>query len=385
MQSIQDVELVANFVKITVITNPLTIIKSGKTNIMGFTCSTIIRNVADFFKKVQIIIMANLLVVSSCLQISQKQAAYPEDSTQSKTNVLSLGNGAEHLESDTTQYPTPELPSVEIDFPFDPLIEQMVFMQGGLFLMGCTTEQGYECTREEKPVHLVRLSNFYISKYEVSVIQFKQFVQESGYKTDAEKGDGSYIWLGHVWDKLKEIHWRHDVKGVLRPEVDYSHPVIHVSWNDAVAFCKWLSNKTGKTYRLPTEAEWEFAARGGFLADSANLTMYSGGNFINEVGWFSGNSNGETQAVGQKKPNQAGLYDMSGNVLEWCSNWFGPYSSNDKINPQGQVIGSLKVLRGGSWHNLANHCRTTYRLGYAPTSRNYLIGFRVVMDHKSTK
>ncbi|MFZ4428694.1 MAG: SUMF1/EgtB/PvdO family nonheme iron enzyme, partial [Saprospiraceae bacterium] len=248
--------------------------------------------------------------------------------------------------------------------------DDMVQVIGGIFQMGSNDGES-----DEQPVHAVTVSNFFISKYEVTVKQFKEFADASGYKTDAEKDGGSYLWNGKEWEKKSGINWRHDASGILRPASDYNHPVIHVSWNDAVEYCKWLSNKTGKTYRLPTEAEWEYAARGGSSSRGFN---YAGSNSLAEVAWYSENSGNKTHPVGQKKANELGLYDMSGNVWEWCADWKGSYSSGAQTNPKGPSSGTSRVLRGGSWGDNAGHCRSADRDACDPGIRYSYIGFRLV-------
>ena len=247
--------------------------------------------------------------------------------------------------------------------------------------MGCTSEQGSDCLDDrEKPTFSVTLSDYYIGKYEVTVSQFKAFIDDTGYRTDADKEGWSYIWTGSSWEEKKGVNWRSDVSGNTRSQSEYNHPVIHVSWNDAVAFCKWLSDKTGKKYRLPTEAQWEFAARGGALIGSATATKYAGSNNIDEVAWYTSNSGSKTKAVGTKKPNELGIYDMSGNVWEWCSDWYGDYSSSSKTNPTGPATGSYRVLRGGSWGDNARNCRVSCRSSYSPGIRINGYGFRVVLS-----
>jgi formylglycine-generating enzyme required for sulfatase activity len=155
-------------------------------------------------------------------------------------------------------------------------------------------------------------------------------------------------------------------------------PVEDVSWNKAQAFIEKLNQKTGKHYRLPTEAEWEYAARGG---SKSNGYTYSGSNDISSVAWYTDNGGSKTHPVGQKQANELGIYDMSGNIWEWCQDWFGAdyYSSSPTENPQGPSWGSLRVYRGGSWSSTAQYCRVASRNFYAPGFRDFLIGFRLVL------
>ena len=161
------------------------------------------------------------------------------------------------------------------------------------------------------------------------------------------------------------------------------YPMYYVSWEEAQSFCEKLSAQTGKKYRLPTEAEWEYAARGG---QQAGGTKYAGSNIIGNVAWYYGNSGGKAHPVGQKKPNALGLYDMSGNVWEWCKDVFDWYSSSSAVNPQGPSSGSGRVYRGGywgrdaSWIDGARYCRVSYRRSSAPDSRGNDLGFRVVCE-----
>jgi formylglycine-generating enzyme required for sulfatase activity len=138
----------------------------------------------------------------------------------------------------------------------DPLAGEIMAISGGNFLMGSRKE-------DEAPMHEVRLSDFYLGKYEVTVAQFRAFVAATGYETDAERKGGTYVNEGEGWIRQSGVYWIHDAVGTLIPQTNYNHPVIHVSWNDAMAYCQWLSQQTGVQYRLPTEAEWEYAAGGG--------------------------------------------------------------------------------------------------------------------------
>ena len=246
----------------------------------------------------------------------------------------------------------------------------VIFVQGGAFTMGCTSEQGDDCQNAEKPSHQVNLNDYYIGKYEVTVGQFRAFIEATGYKTEAEKGDGAYIWANSEWKKKSDVNWQNPNF----TQID-NCPVTCVSWNDANAYCQWLNQKTGKKYRLPTEAEWEYAARGG---NKSKGYKYSGSNNINDVAWYHGNSPYKTQPVGTKQANELGIYDMSGNVAEWCSDWYGSYSSNSQNNPVGASSGSQYVYRNGGWGYSATECRVTYRNAGSPDYRDNYKGFRVV-------
>ena len=251
-------------------------------------------------------------------------------------------------------------------------ITDMVLVKGGTFQMGSN-----EGKKNEKPVHPVTVSDFYMGKYEVTIEKFKEFIDETGYQTDAEKGDGSYIWNGSAWTKRIGINWKCDAQGNLRNQSEYNHPVIHVCWNDAVAYCDWLSRKTGKSYRLPTEAEWEYAARGG---NKSQGYTYSGNNTIDDVAWYYGNSGSKTHAVGQKQANELGIHDMNGNVWEWCSDWYGYdyYANCPSSNPKGPSGGSRHVNRGNCFNGDALSCRSAYRNDYNPDDRGGYLGFRLV-------
>ncbi|OPZ99499.1 MAG: Serine/threonine-protein kinase pkn1 [Bacteroidetes bacterium ADurb.Bin408] len=223
----------------------------------------------------------------------------------------------------------------------------MVFVQGGTFTMGCTSEQGSDCDNDEKPAHSVTVGDFYIGKYEVTQAQWRAVMGASA-TLSAPSG-------------FKNCD---------------NCPVESVSWNDIQEFLKKLNAKTGKTYRLPTEAEWEYAARGG---SKSNGYKYSGSNNVGSVAWYTDNSGSKTHPVGQKSPNELGIYDMSGNVWEWCSDWYGSYSSNSQTNPQGAISGSSRVLRGGSWSDGARGCRSANRSGNSPGDRISNLGFRLAV------
>jgi formylglycine-generating enzyme required for sulfatase activity len=219
---------------------------------------------------------------------------------------------------------------------------EMIFVEGGTFRMGCTGEQGSDCDNDEKPPHAVTVSSFKLSKYEVTQAQWR-----------AVMGNNPSYFSG--CDNC---------------------PVENVSWNDIQAFISKLNSMTGKTFRLPTEAEWEYAARGGIKSRGYK---FSGSNDLGSVAWYTDNSGKKTHPIGEKQPNELGFYDMSGNVWEWCADWYGTYPSYEVRNPKGPESGSFRVLRGGSWNHDASNCRIAYRGNGTPDYRENYFGFRVVL------
>ena len=220
---------------------------------------------------------------------------------------------------------------------------EVVFVKGDSFQMGSSDDFEYE-----KPEHILIVSDFYIGKYEVTQKQWKEIMGTSTSHSSPSSFKG---------DEL---------------------PVEQVSWTEIQEFIKKLNQKTNKKYRLPTEAEWEYAARGG---NQSKGYTYSGSNKIDEVAWHSGNSGSKTHSVGTKKANELGIYDMSGNVWEWCSDWYGSdyYKFSPSKNPKGPSSGAFRIARGGSWHTHAQYCRTSHRTYYAP-GRNNIIGFRLALS-----
>lgn len=234
---------------------------------------------------------------------------------------------------------------------------EMIFVEGGLFSMGCSHGQD-NCNKDELPVHQVRLNNFHIGKYEVTFEQYDSFCNDTGYK------------------KPDDNDWGRD-----------NRPVINVNLEDALAFCEWLSKKSGKNYRLPTEAEWEYAAKGGNKSEDY---LFSGSNKPNKVAWFSIDSCDErdfpkilskTHPVGGKRSNELNIHDMSGNVWEWCSDGYDRffYGKSPVDNPK-KTISILCVARGGSWYTNEIFSLTSNRDSEHIKKRDNDLGFRIVFS-----
>ena len=226
---------------------------------------------------------------------------------------------------------------------------KMVFVEGGTFTMGATSEQGDDAYDDEKPTHSVTLSSYSIGETEVTQALWQAVMGSNpSYFSGSQK------------------------------------PVEQVSWDDCQNFIIKLNALTGENFRLPTEAEWEYAARGG---NKSRGYKYAGSNNIDNVAWYwdnipsqsSGSAGYGTQVVATKSPNELGLYDMSGNVYEWCQDWYGSYSSGSQTNPTGQASGSGRVSRGGSWINGARSCRVSLRDDGGPTYRSIIIGLRLAL------
>jgi formylglycine-generating enzyme required for sulfatase activity len=232
-----------------------------------------------------------------------------------------------------------------------------------------------------------------MGKTEVTVGEFRRFVDASGYKTEADTSGGGYEWTGSKWEEKVDANWKSSSQGE-------DNPVVQVSWNDGVHYCNWLSTAEGlipaytvkrgsvtcdwraNGYRLPTEAEWEYACRAGTetpFNTGSNITT----NQANYNGSYPYNNNTKgtyrkkTTAVGSFAPNQWGLYDMHGNVFEWCWDWYGEYPTGAQTDPQGALSGSDRVIRGGCWYNYARYLRSAVRGSEIPSFRNIFMGFRL--------
>ena len=246
-----------------------------------------------------------------------------------------------------SQHSTPQThPTVSdntISIPVkDGISIDMVRVEAGTFTMGATPEMKNP-NNDEKPTHRVTLTNdYYISKYEVTQALWQAVM---GKKPSKFKGDNL--------------------------------PVEQVSWDDCQKFINKLNRITGKKFRLPTEAEWEYAARGG---KKSRGYQYSGSNNLSDVAWYYNNSGEKTHAVGSKQANELGIYDMSGNVWEWCQDWYGEYNSSSQVNPIGANSGPYRVYRGASWSKAARLCRSSCRDCYMPSYRDFNIGLRLVLS-----
>ena len=283
-----------------------------------------------------------------------------------------------------------------------------VLVPGGSFTMGSPAN---EAGRDNDEVqHEVRLSGFAMATTEVTVGQFREFVGATGYRTSAESsGTGGYVYTGGSWAEKADASWKN-------PYFTQSdrEPVVLVSWYDAIAYCNWKSQNEGRPpayaykgakdfrtwpsgwntkthneiscdfsatgYRLPTEAEWEYAAKGGQAAKSLSVNaVYAGSASLDQVAWHSGNSGSRTHPVGEKAANALGLYDMVGNVWEWCWDWYGGYASGSQSDPAGAPSGVNRVLRGGGWFNVARNLRSAFRNNIDPWFRFSISGFRLVV------
>ena len=269
---------------------------------------------------------------------------------------------------------------------------EMVLIPAGSFVMG--DDSGID---DEKPAHHVVITKpFYLGKYEVTVEQFRRFVEATGYVTDAEKGtgfDGAFSWDPDTSEfRMNEAHsWR--TTGFTQAD---DHPVVNVSWNDAMAFCEWLRSEGGKRCRLPTEAEWEHACRAG------TTTRYSHGDdpesaatvanvadaafeeqFPELKGIIQANDGYvHTSPVGSFLQNPFGLHDMHGNVWEWCADWYDTeyYANSPKSDPEGAATGDERVYRGGGWFNCTRGFRSAGRSAGLPENRHLTLGFRVAVS-----
>lgn len=269
---------------------------------------------------------------------------------------------------DSTEMDSPVITEQFIEFKIfsDILHTEMVAVVSGTFTMGATPEQEKECYSDELPIHEVTMNDFYIGKYEVTQQLWEYVMNYTGTCAD---GSTMSAYESDVWLEAA-------------PTADYGlggdYPAYCISYNDFInIFIPRLNKITGKTFRLPTEAEWEYAARGG---NQSQGYKYSGSNTIGDVAWYNSNSFISSQPVGTKQPNELGIYDMSGNVLEWCSDWFGNYTEATQTDPVGPSTGSSRVLRGGCRSHIAQYCRVSDRDSSDPDRCYNNVGFRLALS-----
>ena len=274
-------------------------------------------------------------IFCSTSNASQEFYFKPKNTDRYIATYQSLVNG---LSEYVGQAPQPVNSSQNLTFTVGGVSFTMVYVPGGTFTMGATSEQGSDAWNDEKPTHSVMLSSYYIGQTEVT----------------------QALWTAVMGRNSSEF------RGDRRP-------VERVSWNDCQTFISRLNAKTGKNFRLPTEAEWEYAARGGHSGGS----KYAGSDNINSVAWYADNSGDETHNVATKSPNSLGIYDMSGNVYEWCQDWYGDYISSSQTNPKGPFNGVYRVFRGGSWGNSAWSCCVSFRGCNTPSRCNGRLGLRL--------
>jgi formylglycine-generating enzyme required for sulfatase activity len=255
----------------------------------------------------------------------------------------------------------------------------LVLLPAGEFLMGASASDD-DAAGDERPQHRVRLSRpFYMGAHEVTVGAFRVFVAETGYQTEAESsGRGGMVYLSDTnrYEQFPQYNWRNP--GLVLPQAE-DEPVVQVSWNDAVAFCRWLSGREGRPYRLPTEAEWEYACRAG---SSARWCMGDDPAQLDRFAWIRDESGLTTHTVGGKLPNDFGLHDMHGNVWEWCLDRYGPYPADTAIgaviDPTGMPVGVMRVVRGGACaHGGLERTTSSIRVHRKPSYRYFKYGFRV--------
>jgi formylglycine-generating enzyme required for sulfatase activity len=313
--------------------------------------------------------------------IHRVEIKYSADSLEVSSVQIGEGLTEEIAFSWTKPRPKPEATVV--------LPSSFVRIPGGKFSMGAAKSDQSKSS-DELPQHAVTLSPFEMCAYEVTVGEFRSFIAASGYKTQAEREGGGWIWEDK-WSRKRDATW----ENTYFSQTDDS-PVVLVTWNDAIVYCNWLSSQVGlkpayaiqdgnvswdmkaNGFRLPTEAEWEYAARGG---NKLGTKTYPGSNALGDVAWFYGNAGMKTHPIGKKKPNEIGLFDMSGNAWEWCWDWYDSsyYSDSPASDPTGPKYGSGRVIRGGAWiaGPEKGFMRSVDRNNSGSSRPDYSIGFRI--------
>jgi formylglycine-generating enzyme required for sulfatase activity len=329
--------------------------------------------------------------------VAYGQAPTPEKAAQDLSQTQSAVPKGWKAETKRVKVATPRGDEErEIVYFTNTLGMKFALIPAGTFMMGDTLSpeemdrkwlgEGGEWYKDAHPSHRVNITRrFHMGAQDVTRGQFAQFVRESDYRSDAEKEGLTFALKDGEWGIQEGVSWRNP----LFEQTD-DHPVVCVSWNDATAFCKWLSEKEDKEYRLPTEAEWEYAARAG-----SNTTWYWGNDEFGAQGrakvagegqgwkyFFKGVHYADrfTAAVGSLTPNAFGLYDLIGNVWNWCTDWYDAnyYGSSPTDDPVGPDSGQLRVVRGGSWRDAPWDARSANRGRSAPELRSTNSGFRVV-------
>ena len=282
--------------------------------------------------------MTGLLSLSAVAAQAQDLIVTPKTKPEATTST-------QKPKSETTQKkqqaPVIDNPIISKTFTANGVSFKMILVEGGSFTMGATSEQGSEAVDDEKPTHRVTLSSYYIGETEVTQALWKAIM---GNNPSKFKGDNL--------------------------------PVECVSWEDCQTFVIRLNSLTGQNFRLPTEAEREYAARGGKYS---NGYKYSGSNYIGSVAWYNENSGNHTHPVKTKTPNELGIYDMTGNVSEWCFDLYGPYPSSKQTNPTGAASGTLRLCRGGCYGSTATNSRVARRNPGGPTIHYSNNGLRLAM------
>jgi len=315
------------------------------------------------------------VVVDLTLTIGGKKYSEKNLSISGNTGKTKAGNGKKITWDVLKDFPQGYTGDIEWSLDIRKNIAGLMSMiKGDCFSMG--DSQGDPGT-DNKLVHKVCISDYYVGKSEVTVGEFRSFVDATKYQTDAEKGSGCFIFSKDTWGIDPDRNWKNP--GYAQED---DNPVVCVSWNDATAFLEWKSSKTGTPHRLPTEAEWEYAARSGGKDDKWSGTGDRGA--LDSYCWFSKNSRNSVHAVGMKEPNGYEVYDMSGNVWEWVNDWYADnyYNYSQSDNPQGPEEGMMKVMRGGSWFEDDEKVTTTFRFRGSTSFASTNIGFRYAKDKK---
>ncbi len=283
------------------------------------------------------------LLVAAALTLG---CVYADNRNKGGGGSNNTSTGTNKNTGSSTPTPTPSRPTLKWDasthtLTYGDYSYKMVYVPGGSFTMGATGQLANEADLDEKKTHRVTLSGYYIGECEVP----------------------QWLWTAVMGSNPSSF------RGA-------TLPVETVTWYDCQDFIQKLNSKTGASFRLPTEAQGEFAAREG---KDNNNQLYSGSDELWEVGWFTDTSKGTTHPVKKKKPNALGLYDMTGNVWEWCQDWYGDYPTTSQTDPKGSSSGSKRVRRGGGWDSYARICRVSFRDSFAPTCNYYNLGLRLAL------